>query len=59
MRRNIFVPNWYSASLSWCLRADWTYITYCDDIGCNGSTTGTYKLAKLSISVKELIGGLE
>lgn len=35
------------------------YITYCDGIGCNGSTQGAYKLAKLGFRVKELIGGLD
>lgn len=41
------------------LDPSYTYITYCDGIGCNGSTKGAYKLAKLGIQVKELIGGLE
>ncbi|MEQ8524721.1 rhodanese-like domain-containing protein [Gracilimonas sp.] len=36
-----------------------TYITYCDGIGCNASTKGALKLAKLGFDVKELIGGLE
>ncbi|PVZ85546.1 rhodanese [Serratia sp. S1B] len=35
------------------------YVTYCDGIGCNGSTNGAYKLAKLGFRVKELIGGLD
>lgn len=35
------------------------YITYCDGIGCNGSTKGAYKLASLGFKVKELIGGLD
>ncbi|WON75701.1 rhodanese-like domain-containing protein [Serratia sp. UGAL515B_01] len=35
------------------------YITYCDGIGCNGSTKGAYALAKLGFQVKELIGGLD
>ncbi len=35
------------------------YVTYCDGIGCNGSTQGAYKLAKLGFRVKELIGGLD
>ncbi|MCB5196796.1 rhodanese-like domain-containing protein [Deefgea salmonis] len=34
------------------------YVCYCDGIGCNGSTWGAYKLAKLGFQVKELIGGL-
>lgn len=43
--------------------ADWdrskVYVTYCDGIGCNGSTWGAYKLAKLGFQVKELIGGID
>lgn len=35
------------------------YVTYCDGIGCNGSTKGAYKLAQLGFQVKELIGGLD
>jgi rhodanese-related sulfurtransferase len=35
------------------------YVCYCDGIGCNGSTWGSYKLAQLGFSVKELIGGLD
>ena len=34
------------------------YVTYCDGIGCNGSTRGAYKLAALGFQVKELLGGL-
>ena len=34
------------------------YVTYCDGIGCNGSTWGAYKLAQLGFQVKELIGGI-
>ena len=36
-----------------------TYVTYCDGIGCNGSTKGAYKLAKLGFTVKEMLGGLD
>ena len=36
-----------------------TYVTYCDGIGCNGSTKGAHKLAKLGFKVKELLGGLD
>lgn len=36
-----------------------TYITYCDGIGCNASTKGALKLAKLGFTVKELLGGLD
>lgn len=35
------------------------YITYCDGIGCNGSTKGAWKLATAGFRVKELIGGLD
>ncbi len=41
------------------LDRDKVYITYCDGIGCNGSTQGAYKLAKFGFRVKELIGGLD
>lgn len=41
------------------LDRDVVYVTYCDGIGCNGSTQGAYKLAKLGFRVKELIGGLD
>lgn len=41
------------------LNRDVVYVTYCDGIGCNGSTNGAYKLAKLGLRVKELIGGLD
>ena len=30
------------------------YVTYCDGIGCNGSTRGAYKLARLGFTVKEI-----
>lgn len=36
-----------------------TYVCYCDGIGCNASTKGSLKLAKLGFKVKELIGGIE
>lgn len=36
-----------------------TYICYCDGIGCNASTKGALKLAKLGFKVKELMGGIE
>jgi len=34
-------------------------VTYCDGIGCNASTKGALKMARLGFTVKELIGGLE
>ncbi len=36
-----------------------TYICYCDGIGCNASTKGALRMAKLGFKVKELIGGIE
>jgi rhodanese-related sulfurtransferase len=35
------------------------YVVYCDGIGCNGSTKGSYKLSRLGFRVKELLGGLD
>jgi len=35
------------------------YVTYCDGVGCNASTKGAIKLAKLGFRVKELSGGLD
>jgi rhodanese-related sulfurtransferase len=35
------------------------YVTYCDGIGCNGSTKGAYKMASLGFTVKEMLGGLD
>lgn len=35
------------------------YVCYCDGIGCNASTKGALKMAKLGFEVKELIGGIE
>ncbi|MFD2561801.1 rhodanese-like domain-containing protein [Aquimarina rubra] len=35
------------------------YVCYCDGIGCNASTKGALKMAKLGFKVKELIGGIE
>jgi rhodanese-related sulfurtransferase len=41
------------------LDKDILYVTYCDGIGCNGSTKGAYKMTKLGFKVKELMGGLD
>lgn len=41
------------------LDRDKVYVTYCDGIGCNGSTKGAWKLAAAGYQVKELIGGLD
>ncbi|KGD82943.1 rhodanese-related sulfurtransferase [Pantoea sp. PNA 14-12] len=35
------------------------YVTYCDGIGCNGSTKAAHQLALLGFQVKELTGGLD
>ena len=35
------------------------YVVYCDGIGCNASTKGTLKLARLGFRAKELLGGLD
>lgn len=37
---------------------DTLFVTYCDGIGCNGSTKGALKMASLGFDVKELIGGI-
>jgi rhodanese-related sulfurtransferase len=34
-------------------------ITYCDGVGCNGSTKGALNMVRLGFRVKELIGGIE
>jgi rhodanese-related sulfurtransferase len=34
-------------------------VTYCDGIGCNGSTKGALNMLKLGFRVKELTGGLD
>ncbi len=36
-----------------------TYVSYCDGIGCNASTKGALKLARLGFNVRELLGGLD
>ena len=35
------------------------YVVYCDGIGCNASTKGAYKLARLGFRAKELLGGID
>ena len=35
------------------------YVTYCDGIGCNGSTKGALRMTQLGFHTKELIGGLD
>ena len=41
------------------LDQEYLYVTYCDGIGCNASTKGALKMARLGFTVKELIGGLD
>jgi rhodanese-related sulfurtransferase len=41
------------------LDRDRVYVVYCDGIGCNASTKGTYKLSQLGFRAKELLGGLD
>jgi rhodanese-related sulfurtransferase len=41
------------------LDKEYLYVTYCDGIGCNASTKGALKMARLGFKVKELIGGLD
>ncbi|HID03340.1 MAG TPA: rhodanese-like domain-containing protein [Desulfobacterales bacterium] len=36
-----------------------TYVTYCDGIGCNASTKGALNMTRLGFIVKELLGGIE
>ena len=36
-----------------------SYVTYCDGIGCNASTKGAMRMARLGFSVRELLGGLD
>lgn len=40
------------------LPQDKVIVTYCDGIGCNGSTKAALKLARLGYQVKELLGGI-
>jgi rhodanese-related sulfurtransferase len=40
------------------LPQDKVIVTYCNGIGCNGSTKAALKLARLGYQVKELIGGI-
>ena len=34
-------------------------VTYCDGIGCNGSTKAAVKFSRLGYRVKEMIGGID
>ena len=48
-----------SASTTATLPRDAVIVTYCDGIGCNGSTKGALNMLRLGFRVQELIGGLE
>lgn len=54
-----FPHSTISAQSTAALDRSKVYITYCDGIGCNGSTKAALKLAALGFQVKELIGGLD
>ncbi|MEA2700148.1 MAG: hypothetical protein QOI66_4419 [Myxococcales bacterium] len=41
------------------LDKDALVVTYCDGIGCNGSTKGALNMLRFGFRVKELIGGLD
>jgi len=41
------------------LDKSFTYVTYCDGIGCNASTKGALNMTRLGFTVKELLGGIE
>ena len=41
------------------LDKSYTYVTYCDGIGCNASTKGALNMTRLGFIVKELLGGIE
>jgi rhodanese-related sulfurtransferase len=41
------------------LSKDVLIVTYCDGIGCNGSTKGALNMLDLGFRVKELLGGLD
>ncbi|WP_293766186.1 rhodanese-like domain-containing protein [uncultured Aquitalea sp.] len=41
------------------LPRDALLVSFCDGIGCNGSTKGALKLTQLGFRVKELQGGLD
>jgi len=41
------------------LDKSYTYVTYCDGVGCNASTKGALQMAQLGFTVRELLGGIE
>src|SRR5262245_15342923 len=48
-----------SAETTINVNKDSLIVTYCDGIGCNGSTKGALNMVKLGFHVKELMGGLD
>ncbi|MGH2362671.1 MAG: rhodanese-like domain-containing protein, partial [bacterium] len=48
-----------SAETTGHIDKDTLVVTYCDGIGCNGSTKGALNMLKLGFRVKELMGGLD
>ena len=48
-----------SADTAATVERDSLVVTYCDGIGCNGSTRGALAMLKLGFRVKELIGGID
>jgi rhodanese-related sulfurtransferase len=48
-----------SAETTAGLERSYSYVTYCDGIGCNASTKGAMNMAGLGFQVKELMGGLD
>jgi len=56
----INIPNrTMSAGTTAALPRNVMIVTYCDGIGCNGSTKGALNMLRLGFRVQELIGGLE
>ena len=41
------------------LDRSYTYVVYCDGIGCNASTRGALNMSRLGFKTKELLGGIE
>jgi rhodanese-related sulfurtransferase len=53
------IPHWnINEETTQHLDKEFLYITYCDGIGCNASTQGALRLARLGFKVKEMIGGI-
>ena len=39
--------------------SSYTYVTYCDGIGCNAYTKGALFMTKLGFKTRELLGGID